>query len=369
VPAFGRFLDIGETNTAFATSTTTDSGSCDSSITFPKWRSISLQAEDKMAYSPPPNDNVAEIRAGSVLPLKLTDAIITTSFLSVTDDPENSEKETFLEHSYLVFSQAVSGVAPFHHHPATPGASQAANTAASETQDSTEISFLSATSLESRNDTSRQVLHLPPLLPGLKSLPNADHVLRLAPQTITLHLVVGVISITPPRTVQLRRSPRTMDIVEMLVGDETSAGFSVTFWLPSEPTGGGASLKPRRFADDGKDPSKGRLGSVLERVGPRDVLLMRNVALSVFQGRVHGQSLNARVCLNETTIECLGRVEGVDVEMDGDERRLQKVQRVRDWVTHFLGSARGIGRATGGEKGDAFTFTDQLPPDTMPDEE
>jgi hypothetical protein len=111
------------------------------------------------------------------------------------------------------------------------------------------------------------------------------------------------------------------------------------------------------------------LRAALERVRPRDVLLVRNVALSVFQGRVHGQSLNARVCLNETMVDCLGRDGGVEVEVDGDEGRIQKVQRVRDWVRHFLGTAGGIGRATSGEKGGAFTLSDQLPPDTMPDEE
>ncbi|KAI7238092.1 hypothetical protein KC330_g2752 [Hortaea werneckii] len=155
----------------------------------------------------------------------------------------------------------------------------------------------------------------------LKSIPSATHIDSIFPGTITLNLLCAVISVSPIRTVQLRRrrqqragttagnpqhrnndpthavNPDERDLIEILLGDETRAGFSATFWFlpesestrpchhpPVKSRGGG--VNPR----DANEESKHRRRNLLSlRAG--DVVLIRNLALSVFKGGVYGQSL------------------------------------------------------------------------------
>ncbi|KAI7156393.1 hypothetical protein KC349_g6313 [Hortaea werneckii] len=155
----------------------------------------------------------------------------------------------------------------------------------------------------------------------LKSIPSAPHIDSIFPGTITLNLLCAVISVSPIRTVQLRRRrqqragtagnperqnsnpgdaayPDERDLIEILLGDETRAGFSATFWfLPeSESTRRPHHHPPARSRGGGVNPqdaieeSKHRRQNLLSlRAG--DVVLIRNLALSVFKGGVYGQSL------------------------------------------------------------------------------
>lgn len=119
-------------------------------------------------------------------------------------------------------------------------------------------------------------LHAPHLR-HISKLPSAAHIQSIVPQTITVDLVVGVVMIQPTRRVTVRKTGREVDLVELMVGDNTNATLALNFWLSLESQG--QSLDLRMELQDLK-------------VG--DVVLMRNVALSQFKGKVHGQSLSCR---------------------------------------------------------------------------
>ncbi len=108
-------------------------------------------------------------------------------------------------------------------------------------------------------------------LTELKDLPSAASLAGAAPQTVTVNLIVGIISVAAPKTVRTRWGS-SRSLVEVLVGDDTRSGFGVTFWLP--PSG------PHAFEQ-----------SVVAGLRPLDVVLIRNVALHVFMNKVYGSSL------------------------------------------------------------------------------
>lgn len=169
----------------------------------------------------------------------------------------------------------------------------------------------------------------------LKRIPNADHIHRIQPQTITVNLLIGVISISPSRAVKLRRSNRSMDIIEVLAGDETRGGFSISFWLASADS----QHKP---ADD--------LREDLKALRSGDVVLLQGIALSEFRGSVFGQSLSRRISKNSTIISILHRSgSGGGPVTDGRPVSFAaKLKRVQDWVTSFVGPTRKRHAAGGG---------------------
>ncbi|KAI9717126.1 MAG: hypothetical protein M1812_004874 [Candelaria pacifica] len=167
----------------------------------------------------------------------------------------------------------------------------------------------------------------------LKHVPNAPYLNSITPQTMTVNLLVGIISIAPPRTIKTRRGGREMEIVEMLVGDETKAGFGMNFWLL--PT---STEKTRQLGDNG-------LRQMLSQLRPQDIVLVRNAALSSFRGKVFGQSLRK----NMTKLDLMYRdiVDSQDEQGAYSPRSLErdtvgdsqvaKAKRVRNWVSQFVG--------------------------------
>lgn len=172
------------------------------------------------------------------------------------------------------------------------------------------------------------------LLRDLNNLPNAVYLQSITPQTVTVNLVVGIISILPPREITTRRGGRTVHLVEMLVGDDSRAGFAINIWLPDLPNFG------RTTAPDQE------LAAVATQLRPRDMVLIRNAALSSFQGKVYGQSLRKGM----TTIDLLHRnvVDSTDTygaysaqelrEAFPTEGPMLKVKRVKQWVMDFVGA-------------------------------
>jgi hypothetical protein len=79
---------------------------------------------------------------------------------------------------------------------------------------------------------------------------------------------------------------------------------------------------------------------MLERLRSSQVVLLTNVALRVWQGRVYGQSLNQRMSKNETTIQRLSGSKQLATGHSASSKlssSLQhKVDRVEDWVSDFL---------------------------------
>ncbi|KAK5958568.1 hypothetical protein OHC33_000411 [Knufia fluminis] len=193
----------------------------------------------------------------------------------------------------------------------------------------------------------------PKTLMNLNDVPGANYLDSIHPQTKTMNLIVGIISIAPSRIVTTGAKygrPRQVELVELLVGDETKTGFSITMWLPRE-----MHVNWKDGAQEKPEGSRSTLRRSLKAVQPRDVVLIQNVALSSFRGKVHGQSLRGDV----TKIDTLFRKKTGDEEQagcytvqnlrmaTGKDPQILKVKRVRDWMVDFVGEAPGV---NGGKK-------------------
>ncbi|KAJ5544944.1 hypothetical protein N7535_006669 [Penicillium sp. DV-2018c] len=194
-----------------------------------------------------------------------------------------------------------------------------------------------------------RMLHVPGPLTDLHNLPTARYIQSIAPQTMTVNVIVGVLAIHPPRRIVTRQWGTELDIIELVVGDETRAGFGVNFWLkPEKP-----SVAKNSEAD--------LLGRSVATLRPRDIVLLSNVGLSTFQNRVYGQSLRRGM----TTVELLHRrvVDVTDAvgfyqdrmldDSSQDNQPILKTRRVRNWIFRFVTDSAGMSHPRG------------LPPDTQ----
>ena len=187
-------------------------------------------------------------------------------------------------------------------------------------------------------------------LTSLKDIPNAIYLNSIHPQTMTVNLIVGIISISLPRSIKTRRGP-DVELIELLVGDETKSGFGINFWLsPSSQS------------------LEGDMRNVLSGIRPQDVVLMRNVALSSFREKVYGQSLRKEM----TRVHLLyrNRIDKTDVGgyyNKGDlvagsfHPQVERTRRVREWVLRFVGTGpqpKSNSRAVAAVR-------EVLPPDTQ----
>ncbi|KAH7236161.1 hypothetical protein BKA59DRAFT_486418 [Fusarium tricinctum] len=163
---------------------------------------------------------------------------------------------------------------------------------------------------------------MPSHLSDLEDIPPAPKILALNPQTVTLNIIAGIISIAQPRTVTTRWG-RTLSLVEILLGDDTKTGFAVTFWLEQE------------------NAAAAEIGALRRQ----DVVLMQNVALHVFKGKVYGQSLRRGM----TKVSLLWRRDGSGLYSTRELSKrgqmppqLQKAKQVKDWVLKFVGADVGV---------------------------
>lgn len=189
---------------------------------------------------------------------------------------------------------------------------------------------------------------------SLSSIPNANYLTSIHPQTMTVNLIVGIISISSPRAIRTRRGAE-VELVEFLVGDETKSGFGINFWLASS-----ASIQQPEFGQE-------TMSTILQSLRPQDVILVRNVALSSFRNKVYGQSLRK----DTTRVHLLyrNRVDKTDIggvygraELDMGENKgaqIDKTRRVKEWVTRFIGA--GAGKVKG--KGRAEEARGEVLPD------
>ena len=203
-------------------------------------------------------------------------------------------------------------------------------------------------------------------LSDLEDVPNATYLHSIEPQTMTVNLIVAILSIAPPRSVTTGAKwgkERQSELVELLVGDDTKTGFSITMWLPPEMH---VSWKDAIAAPDGY---RSTLRRNLRLLRPRDIILIRNVALSSFRGKVHGQSLRRDV----TKVDLLFRrkqdsediggsysAQAVNKATDSDPQ-LMKVKKVRDWMISFVVDPdEEVSRSRSRKRGKRM-----LPPDTQ----
>ncbi|RAO65722.1 uncharacterized protein BHQ10_001734 [Talaromyces amestolkiae] len=187
-------------------------------------------------------------------------------------------------------------------------------------------------------------------LHNIKDIPNTTYLRSIIPQTPSVNLVVAVIGINPVRRVTARQSKQELDILEIIVGDETRTGFGVTFWLPRN------HKQLNTLAAEFREKILG--------IRLRDIVLIRNVGLSSFQDLVYGQSLWKGM----TKVELLHRQQVDSQDVQGaystvaietatrEDRLLYKVCNVRNWLMNFVGTKARCGRHDVGQP---------LPPDTQ----
>ncbi|KAF2841946.1 hypothetical protein M501DRAFT_1013325 [Patellaria atrata CBS 101060] len=245
--------------------------------------------------------------------------------LSSPDSPEPDS--TYLEASFLLHESSVSPTA----------------------LEEPEHSLLDDTTFLSTHPPSpSQPLPLPQItdlahLPSPQTLKPNSHPLYRRPY----NLLTAVLSISPIRGITLRNG-RTMDLQTLLVMDDTKAPFNVAFWLLPPSLPGPAHHVPRSVIGFKEQ----QLRDALEEVRRGDVLLLTNVVLTVWEGRVEGQSWRGRTGIR--ILEGRGRV-GVGGK--------GKLERVREAVRRYLPFDGGYGGRRG-KKGRGL-LEDDLPMDTQ----
>ncbi|KAI9743431.1 MAG: hypothetical protein M1835_002905 [Candelina submexicana] len=356
LPAIHRFLE-NRTNDAAGKGLAKDTSA---SELRPAWRSIPLIRQhlhtgmsQGKAHAPADEAALAFEWHGRSAQHDMDASFFTTTSVSfdsevndIQSEPDLPEAESgedvlshFYEHSFAVHEDILSSQIAVSPEPLS-------RLFQSDTSDATGISFYStefdSTSFLSTTSPAAQLgnvkASISPIsgpISDLRNIPNASYLNSITPQTMTVNLLVGLISVAPSRTIKTRHGGREMEIVEMLVGDETKAGFGINFWLLPTPTN-----RLHQQADND-------LRQVLSGIRPQDIVLVRNAALSSFRGKVFGQSLRKNV----TKVNLMYR----DIIDSKDERgaysasdleqsihgndQVAKTKRVKDWVTHFVGPA------------------------------
>jgi hypothetical protein len=278
------------------------------------WRSLSLTKENiptgfSQQYAISFNHGLNEAAFGPSPEFLTTD---TLSFTSDGDDMEqNPVLSQFYEHSMAAHEELTSSQL----------ISQSTGHGTSFLSDSAS-SFVSGHGSKPDSIKGPLLFRGSDALSDLKSFPSAAYLTKIQPQTMTCNLIVGIISIPQPKAVKTRWGT-TKYLVEVLVGDETKAGFAITYWLPYDTV------------DE----------SPLAGLRPGDIVLVQNVALNVFSNKVYGSSLRKSL----TKVHLLYRRKLDDRDAGGyysgsdlsytrlAHPQLEKTRRVRDWVLNFVG--------------------------------
>ena len=297
-----------------------------------KWRHIPLKDEVERNERPPSRE------APQFL-----------SFEDELEDQPSQEHMKFLEHSLAVLQNLDSSQI------AIPD-----QTTYDETTFVSDLSFNSTllqtnsyggsfSTTASTGEPSQQIVNFTGQITDLRKIPTARHLESIHPQTMTINILASVISIRPTRTVKLRKRAGEMDIVEVLVGDETRAGFNISFWLA--PT------------DSQRPDLTNSMRDMLSSLRSGDVLLITHIALGEFKGNVYGQSLSKRITRNNTSIIKLsGETIGLPAQT------MAKLKRVIAWTGDFVG--RPAKRPAGASFEEVTNGKRRaiLPPDTQPGE-
>jgi hypothetical protein len=224
---------------------------------------------------------------------------------------------------------------------------------AAASNDSSSFQSDAYTSFASISDSALKDAPVAGHLTSLKDIPNAAYLNSIYPQTMTVNLIIGIISIPPPRAIKTRRGDN-VELLEVLVGDETKSGFGINFWLP-----------PPTSVED-------NLRNVLGGFRSQDVILVRNVALDSFRGKVYGQSLRKNI--TKAYLLYRKRIDKSDAggcysagdlgSLDTPNPQIDKTARVREWVLQFVGGGASHGKRK--EKAGISEMTGEaLPPDTQ----
>ncbi|KAL9590299.1 MAG: hypothetical protein Q9179_007973, partial [Wetmoreana sp. 5 TL-2023] len=242
--------------------------------TRPNWRSVPLEKQHL------PTGLTQATNCDFVYDAPIQNELQTSFFtLADTSDPQGDETfqshvaeeqddygdtiSQYYEHSFAIHEDIPSSqVIPATQSSASPSSSFASASYLSSDADSTTLSIL--TSINLQQDILNRLS-----LTDLNSLPTAAYLTSIQPQTMTVNLLVGVIQLPPPRLITTRRHARTVELVEMIVGDDTTAGFGVNIWLPHHPA-------PAPAPQHHQKPTSALLEADIEGLRIQDIVLMRN---------------------------------------------------------------------------------------------
>ncbi|KAI4749404.1 hypothetical protein E4T50_00280 [Aureobasidium sp. EXF-12298] len=290
-----------------------------------RWRSIPLATNKTFHQSP-------------VLHRELPQPKVTAVPRHINHFKENHHDD-FLDHSFALEANLQSSQIASHHQSLDIDSEEATfmtdDSIHSTTMDDFDTTFIStATSAQPDSGPQSAISSYRPVGPvmSIKAIPTADYLQRIQPQTMTVNLLVGIISIAPARTVTTRKGNHDMDIIELTVGDETKAGFTISSWHRAQD-----SQSRYKVEDQSR--------TTLSSLRPQDVVLIERVALSSFRNAVFGQSLNRRATKNATAFTILHKAHSLrpdSAHQPNFPRAVEdKLERVCDWVSSFVGpSAR-----------------------------
>lgn len=279
---------------------------------------------------------------------------------ALTLDEDVSDVDDYLQHSLilhdtLLSSQVVQDVATD-------------NTVTSSSFLTTSFgTTVSGLSSPSPVDSHVLVLQVPSAMAvtPLGSLPNAQHLRSMYPQTPTPNLLCALMTTPERREVFVRKGAFKMDLWEVTVGDDTRSNFRVTFWL-----------RPRD-SNNGRGHVQMQLLHTLERLQVGNIVLLRNIALTSFRDNIYGQSLNTAITRARTSIDVLMKGSGMSVaQVSGlPAPVVETFMRVKRWARiHVVGGSEDIRKRKGGPSRPDYMVKrsvsssardEDLPPDTM----
>jgi hypothetical protein len=220
----------------------------------------------------------------------------------------------------------------------------------------------------SRTDGTILTLQVPPTMAitPLGSLPSAQHLRSIYPQTPTPNMLCVLMALPERREVFVRNGGYNMDLYEIAVADDTMSGFKVTFWL-----------RPPRESNNEQSSVQHPLLQTLKDARLGDILLLRNIALTSFRDTVHGQSLNPSIARARTTVDVLMKEHGASAaKLEGlSDVLVQTFHKVKKWARIHVAGTKGSTRKRKGTPTErhsqrkprpASSFQDDsLPPDTL----
>jgi hypothetical protein len=335
-----------------------------------KWRDIGLNnAGLKTGWSQPylpgtglqgVRDNysfaIPDIEESSALPQYDTTNFDTTLTLN-EDQPAAND---YLQHSLvfydtLVSSQVVRDVAEDD----TVDSSSFLTTSFGTTASGSSLSPM---------DSHVLVLQVPSAMTvtPLNSLPSAQHLRSIYPQTPTPNLLCALMTTPERREVFVRKGGYRMNLWEITVGDDTRSNFKVAFWL-----------RPHGESNNQQNHAQTQLLHTLERLQVGNILLLRNIALTSFRDIVYGQSLNTAITRARTSVDVLMKSSGMSVAQVGGlpASVVETFTKVKRWTTsHVAGEMKHVGKRKVGPSMPgkvakrpflSSAQDEDLPPDTM----
>ena len=334
------------------------------SNTLPAWRVLSLKPEhiptgltqENQAFS----CHCPRLEMPQKPSLSFLDLQSLTSQGSGTNTASEDELPQFLEQSFALH-EGITGSQPQQ---IRDRSSQQASSTATEsfttTNSSTSTSQMSAPSPRLEFDVGK--------ITALGNIPTASHIVSLRPHKMMRSLIVTVLSIPPMRPCKNRwgRYSRPADRLELIVADDTRSGFGVTLWLPPDVIHQTSNDNVQSDHETAVSAWPSSFNRNARSLRLRDVILLRNVALTEYRGKVyansregstkiellfrHGEDRSDRKKLaREGGLYCLRDLERAH-RRGGADHVLEKTSRVWNWLVDFVGVAVDSGLFSTSEK-------------------